>query len=865
MNSRTKLLCAFAVLLFIGSLAIGSVSASYALAGTVNSEQLIPAETYGDGRRNEAVNILIYTELADLEVDGEYDNVMSSLIGSLEGKFTYDNLTDYTQLGSVIDEFDVLLILENEYSNYTMSNTIAGVWQPILPSFVENGGIVICMGFEFYTAQRGATHQILNATGLMEIYNPADSYPHQMNLIDTDDALARNIPATYTSSSGTVGYDTTDGTIVVEDNVNSKAVVVHKTMGKGHVVLLGFDMYTVEANQDRLLQNAVLLHRHVIFDSGHGAADTIFSGFEMFANDLVANGFAVSNMPTFDAGNLTACDVLVLSRGGLSYTANDIDIIEDFVQNGGGLLILGEWGFFMDSLDPVIERLGYSRNKTSNIQDTDDNADGNSDWPVYDGNNLKPHAITVGVDSIETYAGSGFLETPENSFNFVVTDSDGTAHFSEGPTPILEELAIGVASLHDDGRVVMWGDSATFLGDVDVDSDASVNYLDGENDVMAKNIMRWLSAAGIPEQTVVFDQSHVPYGYIESNWNSVANLLMFNGYNVKWMDIFTPTVYEDADILVVCDGSMDYNTTEIAFISDFVAEGGALLLWGDHSSYCAQIDPIGQEFGLSINTTSGYLHETDDALISSSAIVYDGDNIGTHPIMDGVERIEVYRSNAFISIGSGTALISTDNDNTSTWSGGGPAYNLPVYAATTYNMGRVVFLTDVNLGTSTDSDSDTFPNLYDSDNPIFLANVFTWLAENRAPTVEVITPNGGEVINGTITIEWDAVDYDSDPLTYDIFYSDNNGSDWSVLANDLAVLELSWNTTLHDDGTGYMIRVIVSDGVLAGQDESDNIFELDNFVGGGPGLPLDLTFLLIIGAVGLVVVIVIVIIMKKKK
>jgi len=864
MNSKNKMLCAFAVLLFIGSLAIGSVSASYALSGTVSNEQLIPAETYGDDRRNEAVNILMYTELADLTVGNEYEHVMSSLIGSLEGKFTYDNLTDYNQLGSVIDEFDVFLILENEYSNYTMSNTIAGVWDSILPPFVENGGIVICMGYEFYPAERGATHQILNATGLMEIYNAETAYPHQMNVVDTNDALARNMPATYTSSSGSVSYDTTDGTIVVEDNTNGKAVVVHKTIGKGHVVLLGFDMYTVEGNQSTLLQNAVLLHRHVIVDGSHIPSVDIFGNLESFALDLQANGFAVSEMPIFDAGNLTACDILVIPYGIVTYSTAEVDAIEHFVNTGGGLFVIGEWGALMDELDPVIERFGYIRNKTSGIQDTDDNA-GSNDWPVYDGDNIKIHAITVGVNHVEAYAGSGFIQTPANSFDFIATDSDGTAQFHQGPTPILEELAIGIASHHEMGRVVVWGDASTFAGTYDTDSDASNNYVDGDNEVMAKNIMRWLSASGIPEQTVVFDYSNSPYGYLHTNWNSLANLLMFNGYNVEWTSTFAPTAYEDADILVICDGSSDYNTTEIAFISNFVAEGGALLLWGDWGSYCAQIDPIGQEFGLSINTTSGYLHETDDALTAPSAIVYDGDNIGTHPIMEGVERLEVYRSNAFISIGSGTALISTDSDNTSTWSGGGPAFNLPVYAATTYNMGRVVFLTDVNLGTSTDSDSDAFPNLYDSDNSIFLANVFTWLAENRAPTVEVITPNGGEVLNGTITISWDGVDFDSDPMTFDVFYSDNNGSDWTLLANDLAVLEFAWNTTLHDDGIGYMIRVEVSDGVLGGQDDSDNPFELDNFVGTGPGLPLDPTLLLIIGAVVLVVVIVIVIIMKKKK
>jgi len=231
------------------------------------------------------------------------------------------------------------------------------------------------------------------------------------------------------------------------------------------------------------------------------------------------------------------------------------------------------------------------------------------------------------------------------------------------------------------------------------------------------------------------------------------------------------------------------------------------------------------------------------------------------------ERLEVDRSTGFNSIGSGTALISTDNDNTSIWSNGGLAMNLPVFAATQYNMGRVVFLTDVNLGELVDPDSDGFGNLYDSDNPVFVANVFKWLAENRAPTVEVITPNGGEVINGTITIEWDAIDFDSDPLTFELWYSDNSGSDWVFLDDVVAVLEYQWNTTLHDDGTGYMIRVVAFDGTIVNDDESDSTFELDNFdeTTTGTGLPLDPTLLLIIGAVAVVVVIIIIIVMKKKK
>ncbi|MHA1615277.1 MAG: hypothetical protein ACTSYJ_10560, partial [Candidatus Thorarchaeota archaeon] len=207
MKFETKVLCAFAVFLFVGSMAVSGVNA-YISTASVSTDQMIPAETYGDDRRNEAVSILIYTEFSDLDVDGEWDNTMSSMIGSLEGKFTYDNLTDYTQLGSIIDEYDILLITEMENGNYTDADNVVGVWDNILPSYVENGGIVICMPFNSGSESLGTAAQILNGTGLMELYNPETAYTHQWNLVNTSDALARNLPADWLSSSGSVSFDT---------------------------------------------------------------------------------------------------------------------------------------------------------------------------------------------------------------------------------------------------------------------------------------------------------------------------------------------------------------------------------------------------------------------------------------------------------------------------------------------------------------------------------------------------------------------------------------------------------------------------------------------------------------------------------
>ena len=194
---------------------------------------------------------------------------------------------------------------------------------------------------------------------------------------------------------------------------------------------------------------------------------------------------------------------------------------------------------------------------------------------------------------------------------------------------------------------------------------------------------------------------------------------------------------------------------------------------------------------------------------------------------------------------------------------GGVASGVPIIAITEYGLGRVVAIANYNMPGLSNPDSDDYPTLYDSDNDILLANAFYWLIENRAPIVEVVTPNGGEVLNGTRQIEWTAVDPDSDALTYSVFVSNNNGSSYTEIASGLTTLTYLWNTTEHADGTGYMIRVVAFDGSLYGQDDSDAPFELNNSeeVPVGPGF--DSTLLAIIGGALAVAIVVIVVFMKR--
>lgn len=96
----------------------------------------------------------------------------------------------------------------------------------------------------------------------------------------------------------------------------------------------------------------------------------------------------------------------------------------------------------------------------------------------------------------------------------------------------------------------------------------------------------------------------------------------------------------------------------------------------------------------------------------------------------------------------------------------------------------------------------------------------------QPPTVTVTYPNGGETLNGSIIITWDAFDINGDTLTFDIDYWD--GSTWTALASGHTTTSLSWDTTTVPNGNNYRIRVTVNDGTFTEVDESDAVFTIDN-------------------------------------
>lgn len=103
------------------------------------------------------------------------------------------------------------------------------------------------------------------------------------------------------------------------------------------------------------------------------------------------------------------------------------------------------------------------------------------------------------------------------------------------------------------------------------------------------------------------------------------------------------------------------------------------------------------------------------------------------------------------------------------------------------------------------------------------------IASPNAPEVRLLSPNGGETLAAPLDITWEASDADGDPLTFHLQYSPDGGETWQAVAlgHRSTVLRLESLETLSGSTRGKF-RVLASDGLLTGQDESDGVFRVPN-------------------------------------
>lgn len=108
---------------------------------------------------------------------------------------------------------------------------------------------------------------------------------------------------------------------------------------------------------------------------------------------------------------------------------------------------------------------------------------------------------------------------------------------------------------------------------------------------------------------------------------------------------------------------------------------------------------------------------------------------------------------------------------------------------------------------------------------------YPFTIRNHILTAPILnSPNGGEVIHGIHNISWtSASDSLGHSIVYDLYYSNNSGSDWTLLIDNLDALSWMWDTRLVLDGGNYLVKIVAKcSHELIEEDMSNSVFEIKN-------------------------------------
>jgi len=100
--------------------------------------------------------------------------------------------------------------------------------------------------------------------------------------------------------------------------------------------------------------------------------------------------------------------------------------------------------------------------------------------------------------------------------------------------------------------------------------------------------------------------------------------------------------------------------------------------------------------------------------------------------------------------------------------------------------------------------------------------------EHTLSLPSVLYPNGGEMINESVTVLWTAaIDSWEHSVLYDLYYSFDGGEHWIAISSGLSTTSYLWNTALLPKGSSYLIKVLsLCTGPIQKEDVSNATFTL---------------------------------------
>jgi len=98
------------------------------------------------------------------------------------------------------------------------------------------------------------------------------------------------------------------------------------------------------------------------------------------------------------------------------------------------------------------------------------------------------------------------------------------------------------------------------------------------------------------------------------------------------------------------------------------------------------------------------------------------------------------------------------------------------------------------------------------------------------PQVFITNPSGQEtwLPGSTHTLTWQGLDLDGDSLSYSVFYSNDGGASWVLLQSGLSSPSFDVNVNDMAGGSDVRFRVVATDGLNTGLDETDEAISIPN-------------------------------------
>jgi hypothetical protein len=229
----------------------------------------------------------------------------------------------------------------------------------------------------------------------------------------------------------------------------------------------------------------------VLFDEGHG--QPFLAGGERpldlssLAKVFTATGYEVRTFSQpLDASQLTGVDVLITSGAFRPYTTEEVAAAKAFVEQGGGMAVMlhiaPPLGDLLHAFE--VDFTNYTLREKDNL--VGDNA---QNFRVRD---LPAHPLTEGLQDFAVYGAWALRGTAPavevvaktSAHGWVDLNRDGQLSVGDAVQP----FGVAVAGILGQGRFAVFGDDALFQN----------RYLEGNNQILAGNLARWLLGSKRP-------------------------------------------------------------------------------------------------------------------------------------------------------------------------------------------------------------------------------------------------------------------------------------------------------------------------------------------------------------------------------